>query len=274
MNYEEAAATQTPFQAGWGYRQQITIDHTKVYANLTDFPVLINTTNANWKSTGNGGYVGQADGGDFLFTAADGVTKLNYQIEKYDPTTGQLVAWVRVPSLSTVTDTTIDLYYGNAAAVDQWNPQGVWDANYKGVWHQDEASGNFADSTSNGNTGTDGVSATGKTGKIGSGQQFDGIDDNIGVATFAVPTTGTISLWWNPDETLSGVAHPLWRTVSGTNLFDLVLWTNNDIYAGWYQSGNDDRARWTISGISPGRGNYVTATWTNGGTTTSLYGRQ
>ena len=265
VSYEEGGAAQTPFQAGWGYRKKITLDHTKVFggADLTNFPVLINFSSEIDLSAH-----ALANGYDLLFTSADGTTKLNHDVETFIQATGQLVAWVRVPTLSVSTDTVLYLYYGNASAPNQQNRNAVWNANYKAVWHLNEPPGGFGDSTGNGYTGTDNVSATGKTGKIGSGQQFDGVDDSIGVATFALPTTGTMSLWWNPDETLSGVAHPLWRSVSGTNLFDVVLWTNNEFYAGWYLSGNDDRARWPISGISPGTWYYVTVTWTNGGTTT------
>ena len=199
VSYEEAGAAQTPNQAGWCCRNPVTIDHTKVSATLTDFPLLVSTTHANWKSTANGGYLGQTDGGDFLFTAADGVTKLNHEIESYDPVTGQLVAWVRVPSLSSVSDTTLFLNYGQATAVDQWNPQGVWEANYKGVWHLGEASGNFSDATANANTGTDYVSASGKTGQIGSGQQFDGTDDRVDMTGLTwTPTTFSAEWWINP----------------------------------------------------------------------------
>ena len=40
----------------------------------------------------NGGNVAQADGGDILFIAGDGHTKLDHEIERYDETTGELVA--------------------------------------------------------------------------------------------------------------------------------------------------------------------------------------
>ncbi|MEI6711229.1 MAG: DUF2341 domain-containing protein [bacterium] len=65
-----------------------------------------------------------------LFTAADG-TKLDHEIEKYVPTTGQLIAWVRVPALSASVDTVIYMYYSNAMVADQWNKTGVWDTNFK-----------------------------------------------------------------------------------------------------------------------------------------------
>ena len=38
-------------------------------------------------------------------------------------------------SLSNSADTVVYAYYGNAVATNQQNPTGVWDSNYKGVWH-------------------------------------------------------------------------------------------------------------------------------------------
>ena len=51
------------------------------------------------------------------------------------PSTGQLIAWVSVPTVSASSDTVIYVYYGNGSAANQQNPTGVWDSNYEGVWH-------------------------------------------------------------------------------------------------------------------------------------------
>jgi hypothetical protein len=37
---------------------------------------------------------------NILFTASDGVTKLNHELETYNSITGQAIAWVRIPTLS------------------------------------------------------------------------------------------------------------------------------------------------------------------------------
>ena len=59
--------------------------------------MLFSVTDANLKTVANGGSVGKADGTDLLFTASDGVTKLNHELEFYNPATGQVSAWVRCP---------------------------------------------------------------------------------------------------------------------------------------------------------------------------------
>ena len=46
-------------------------------------------------------------------TSSDGVSLLNHEIESFsnDITSGSLVAWVRIPTLSSFNDTTIFIYY-------------------------------------------------------------------------------------------------------------------------------------------------------------------
>ena len=106
-------ASAAPFDEGWQYRKEITIDATKVTANLTNFPVLIAITDTNLASDA------QPDGDDILFTGADGATQLDHEIESYTDSTGDLVTWVEVPSLSSSTDTIIYMYYGNSGASNQ-----------------------------------------------------------------------------------------------------------------------------------------------------------
>ncbi|MGQ0790932.1 MAG: S8 family peptidase, partial [Nitrosopumilaceae archaeon] len=82
------------FDPSWQFRKQITIDHTKVAATLTDFPALVSITDANLLASA------QADGDDILFTSADGTTKLSHEIESWNDTPGKLASWVKVPNLS------------------------------------------------------------------------------------------------------------------------------------------------------------------------------
>src|SRR5690606_13871338 len=82
------------YDSDWQYRMKVTVDNTKVAATVTDFPVLINSTFDEWKDDLNDGHVEQIDGGDILFTLDDGTTKLEHEIESYDRTTGNLIAWV------------------------------------------------------------------------------------------------------------------------------------------------------------------------------------
>jgi len=86
------------FNSNWLYRKHFRIDSSRVAGNLSNFPVLINTTDPDWRDSSNSGHVAQSDGGDIIFAAGDGVIKLDHEIEKYDPATGELVAWLKCPA--------------------------------------------------------------------------------------------------------------------------------------------------------------------------------
>ncbi|MEM2129705.1 MAG: M14-type cytosolic carboxypeptidase, partial [Candidatus Bathyarchaeia archaeon] len=164
------------WNSNWKYRRTITIDRTKVAADQTNFPVLIDITDVGLTSKA------QPDGDDFVFTTANNV-KLNHEIESYDSTTGRLVAWVNVPYLSSTVDTVLYLYYGNSACGNQQNPSAVWDSSYKLVLHLNEQAGIHSDSSVYSNNGApvNGV-LQGVPSKIDGGDTFDGVNDYIEIA--------------------------------------------------------------------------------------------
>ena len=112
------------YNTNWLYRQKITILPTIADANLTNFPYLVKITNAANPVFANA----QTDHDDILFTKSDELTKLDHEIEYYESSAGneELVAWVRVESLSSTANTEIYMYYGNALAGNQENVPGVW----------------------------------------------------------------------------------------------------------------------------------------------------
>lgn len=192
------------YNYNWLYRKQITIDHTKT-GSLTDFPVLVSLA-----SDAQLAAKAQTDAEDILFTDATGQTKLSHEIESYSNGTGALVAWVKVPSLSSSTDTNIYMYYGNGMATNQQDVSNVWDSNFKAVWHmkEDPSAGapQFLDSTSNNNDGTaEGTLTTGDqiAAIANGGLDFDGddrisIDDSVSLR----PSTDliTLSAWIYPTD--------------------------------------------------------------------------
>ena len=191
--------------SGYAYERAITIDHTKVANSDQDnFPFLFSTTDPTFATTTNGGHVTSPDGYDIIFSSdPSGTTKLDHEIEEYNPGTGQLVAWVRIPDLSHTSDTTIYMFYGNpAVTTSQQNVVGVWDAYYKGVWHLPNGTTLSAnDSTANGNNGTLIESPTATSGQIDGAAAFNGSDQAIDVgnsASLDVDGTFTISAWIYP----------------------------------------------------------------------------
>jgi len=95
------------YDVNWQYRKALIIDADQVAANLTDFPLLVDLTDADLQSKA------LPSGDDILFTGDDGTTLLDYEIESYDGVAGSLIAWVEVPTLSSTAETVIYMYYGN-----------------------------------------------------------------------------------------------------------------------------------------------------------------
>ena len=95
----------------------LTINHTQVpNTDQTNFPYLFNTTDPLLATTTYNGHVASPNGYDIIFTSdAAGQNILNYEMEEYNPATGQVVAWVQIPLLSHTQDTVIYVWYGNAS---------------------------------------------------------------------------------------------------------------------------------------------------------------
>ena len=177
----------------WHYRKQITIDHTKVADDLTDFPVLVHHISPDLEDHA------QDDGDDITFISEDG-TQLDHEIELYDDTSGELIAWVKIPSLSGSVDTILYMYYGNPDSSNQQNPEDVWDDQYVGVWHMNDF---IASITLDSKYDNDGFKNTIQClGRIGYGQRFD--------------ATRTNSIDCGNDPTLHGLC--------GTTEFTLECW--------------------------------------------------
>ncbi|MCX6666415.1 MAG: DUF2341 domain-containing protein, partial [Euryarchaeota archaeon] len=207
-NNPETFATfgsETGVLSTWGCRKKITIDHLMTNATLTNFPVLIyNASDTDLKNSA------QPTGDDIIFmsTSVDWTTgtwrsKLDHEIEKYDSSTGELVAWVRIPTFSSTTDTEIYMYYNNTlCTTNRENAEGVWDSNYEMVQHlhdEDE----IADSTSNGNDGENNGVEFSRLGKIDGAISFhEGASINVETlndgANYARGDY-TLSLWFKTD---------------------------------------------------------------------------
>ena len=94
---------------------------------------LVRETGDWLRSVGNGGRLESAQGFDLRFELTDG-TKLDHEIERYDPVAGALIAWVRLPTWRFTARLDLQLYYGKPSlAASEANPAGVW-RGYLAVW--------------------------------------------------------------------------------------------------------------------------------------------
>ena len=168
------------YSTSWEYRKKIEISlNSEISSDLSNFPVLVSVTDSDFiKAT-------ESDGTDIIFTANDGTTKLAHEIERYDSSTGEVIAWVKISTLSASSGTDIYIYYKGVEEIDT---SSVWDDNYRLVYHLNQTStgteNEFYDVSDNGNDGTGGGEGdktqdedrrpTRAEGKIGYGQSFDG----------------------------------------------------------------------------------------------------
>jgi len=172
------------YDGAWGYRKPLTIDKTEISgASHSDFPFLCNDNDSDLNTKAQG------DGDDILYTLADGVTKLDHEIESY--AAGVIVSHARIPTLLSATNPIIYRYYGNLSVGPQENPTGVWDSNFKLVNHMTPT---LLDSTSNNNDGVNGGTAD-IAAKIGRGRDFELSDPD----TLSFPDSAD---WDSSDKTL------------------------------------------------------------------------
>lgn len=171
-----------PVITGQTWERPIVVNHSQVMdtVDLIDFPLLVSFSDPDLRSTSNGGFVVSVDGHDIVFTG-DGDKQLDHEIEKYDASTGQIVAWVRLPILYHQEDTELKISCGNPTLNTAPPSENVWNSNYKAVWHmhQDPSSTNQEDAcddydaVSHGNM----PSSSLNNGIIGDAVKMDGSND-------------------------------------------------------------------------------------------------
>lgn len=166
------------YNKNWKYRVKITIDHTKVSGNLTDFPIFLNL--ANLPITFQVG-VNQTDGRDIRITTSEGV-ECAREVVFYNSVndTGEL--HFKAPYLSNTIDTVFYLYYGNAsaadyAAADPYGSRAVWSNGYVGVYH-------FANGTTLSTTDSTGANDATNTGGTATSGTVDGAANFNGSSQF------------------------------------------------------------------------------------------
>jgi hypothetical protein len=206
----------TTFLSYYAYRRPITVQALQVTGGPhVNFPMLVSVTSADLRTTANGGRIASYnaatnDPQDLVFQGLNDTTcggagsspcKLSHEIELYNPATGQLIAWVKVPSITNGTE--IYMYYGNGCSVSTQDPSGVW-VDYRGVWHLNQnptgAAPQMRDSTANAYHGTavgSFVSGDQQAAVIDGGLNFDRINnDEIQISAANLGATSvTVSAW-------------------------------------------------------------------------------
>ncbi|UCF40911.1 MAG: DUF2341 domain-containing protein [Gemmatimonadota bacterium] len=216
------APVEAQFGNGYSYRREFDVVDAKVIGGPhANFPVIVSDSLDELRTTANGGNVENANGYDIIFTSDEaGTNQLAHQIETYSPTTGKFDMWVRVESLATTSK--IYMFYGNSSIgsfqgdVTSNGVVGVWDNDYQGVWHLNEATdATNVDATNNGNDGTPVGSPVSSAGQIGSALDFNvpgdatridlGVDPTLDVTVY---TNFTMEAWVKPTSYGGGIKWP------------------------------------------------------------------
>lgn len=222
-------ASAVPSWGTYAYKRTVTIDHTKCgSADSTNFPFEFIITDNTFKLVGSGGRINNSNGYDIAFYSDSGLTlALFWEIERYDSSAGQFIAWVKIPTLSHTVDTVIYVAYSDPAiSTFQSTATSVWDTNFKLVQHlKDGTTLSVSDSTTNANSITN-HSATAAAGEIDGAAVFNGssqyIDGGTGSSIAAL--------------NLSAATYEFWINVSSYSSNFAILAKNdgNTVNAGWW----------------------------------------
>ncbi len=208
-------ATDRPwYDANWTHRQTVTIDAGQINSDLTNFTIRLSGDGFGeefWTNI-------NADGSDILVTDSTGSSVFDIEIVSLDVASREMQLYVNVDFLSSTTNTTFNVYYGNAAATA--NTDSAWNANYVGVWHLDDdySAGIGSSVTDSSQAGRDGQILQNFTGvdevidaRLGQGLEFNNteyIAINHAYAANTVLPNVSVTAWVN--TTFSGGSNDNW----------------------------------------------------------------
>lgn len=119
-----------------GYKHYVQLTYVNP-TTATNYPIYINVMFNDLKTASNGGYVMNPNGYDIMFFADSGLTQpLQYEIESYSGTVGNVVAHVNIPSLVTGVSSVIYMAFGFKNINEKPNlPTKTWNNSYTAVYN-------------------------------------------------------------------------------------------------------------------------------------------
>ena len=244
---------------GWNKRVKITINHSDIGSNLSNFPVLVCLSNSSGQDNDDVTFVfdelqSDAHRKQIAITTSNGTTQCYVEIERWDTANEQAWLWVKVPDISSTIDTEFYLYFDRDTVdntdyvgdINTIQTEKVWDSNFLVVYHFEQAPNvTIYDSTSNNmDLGSYGSMSSSDLvdGIIGKAIHFDGYDDRldslkqITFEDFTFEAWGSANSWSN------------WRTIIApdgdardfcTNAGKLTFWDGGEYTIGPILSGTD-----------------------------------
>lgn len=272
-------STQKGWLAGWDQRVKITVDQNDVDGALSDFPVLVHLSTSSGRNNDDISFIFDELGSNanrmkIAVTTSDGTTQCYVEIEEWSNANEEAWIWVKVPSITSTSDTDLYLYYdidhpNNSIYVGDPNSspaENVWGNDFSLVTHMrdDPDTSHIRDSSDYDNDGT--KSAAGEpvvatAGRISDAQSFDDSDVYIDLGTdYSLDlrsTDFTIEAWIRPSSQTSDwpIIYVVgdWELSLGigqdSNRDKLEVWIDdNDIYA-------------SDSNVIYNQWNYVVLSW-------------
>jgi hypothetical protein len=198
---------------GYNYRKKITIKKALVAGtlDLLNFQLLVSLEDADLtylpgRSIGN--KISSTKGLDFAFTLVSApAVPLNYQLDTYQPATGKLISWVKVPSLaangSTTAATELYLYYGSNTIHFPDEPEAfaTWSTDLTKVWHMNADAPNFSNKNAKNKLPADRLVAS----------------SNMGASNYVLGKVGTA-------VTLNGINQSMASSKESNNNFYISFW--------------------------------------------------
>lgn len=143
------------------------------------------------KDTNNGGPC-RPDGFDIRpYSDITLSTPLTYELVKYDGVNGKLEMHVKIPTLSTTTDTVIYLAYGDASLSSDASSSSTWSNSFVAVWHWKDGS-TLSHTESSG--GAYGVTIAAGTPTAAAGDMYGGMGMSASNNATTAGTTNTAAM--------------------------------------------------------------------------------
>jgi sugar lactone lactonase YvrE len=198
----------TSWYSTYVYRKKVTLDATKVSGTgtLANFPVLLKIVDPDFIYVTNSctNKIQSPVLNDLAFVDAGSPqsNELPYEIDTYDSTTGTLLVWVQLSSLSSNgAGCTLYYYYGSNAPPAHFAASSTWGSDYKAVFHFNQktfsaAAGAVTESTSNAfNATTSNMTAASLvTGQIGKAYNYSTSSISTG-SDLNIVGDHTLSAW-------------------------------------------------------------------------------
>lgn len=240
------------------YYSPISINAAQVPSTQTDFPVLVSQTDNRFKTTGNGGHVANSNGFDIRPYSDTGLTAaLTYELERYNASTGEVIMWVKVASLSSST-TPIYLGYGDTSLTTDGSSTATWSNSFIGVYHlKDGTTLSTVDSTGTNTPGNGQNSPTAATGQIDGGVGLAVASTQyVTLGTVMHPAALTLSAWVKATSFTNAYNGIIVRSNGSADFWQYYVKSNGKMYWGVSRSAG-------VATVLDGTGSHTlsTATW-------------